>query len=246
MHAWSSSSIHQLTQISLDLCLFLTPTLSLVHSLIIHLFTHADIWAHKCTISHLFADCFSISPSSQSWVHGEYELTCLGILNIIFQWCLRRKTLADRFLFFPMEGHRCCRTWNKRGRDVEWNGWWQYLNANENEVGFGEMLNVLYSRVVIWNQKLLSHVPVAARFPLHEGAGNKIKALFLCQLQLNKVDRIYIRSIWSNADVHTVENCVFYSFTLQYKDWKLQFILLSPIGVLSPQDSTEITNLCAL
>lgn len=149
----------------------------------------------------------------------------LGVSNWIFDDAYAAKSWLTGTCYFPMEGHRCCRTWNKHGGDVEWNGWWQYLNANENEVGFGEMLNVLYSRVVIWNHNVLSHVPVAARFPLHEGAGYKIKAPLLCQLQLYKLDRIHMRSIWSTTRVCTEEDRVFYSFTLRYKDIKVQFIL---------------------
>lgn len=39
--------------------------------------------------------------------------------------------------FLLVEGHRCCRTENQQGRDVEGNGWLQYINANENEAELG-------------------------------------------------------------------------------------------------------------
>lgn len=121
--------------------------------------------------SHLPADCFSVSCCSKPWEHtvGECKLGCLAILNVISDdACGAKLSLTGSYFFFPpMDGHHGCRPWNKHGREVEWNGWWQNLNANGNEAGFGEMLNVLYSRVVIWNHNLL------LRFPLHAGARNR-------------------------------------------------------------------------
>lgn len=167
--------------VSLSLAHLHTPTCLFALSLLIHIL-YIDT---QTTISQLSADCFSLSSSLQSWVQGWMWINLLKDFKFNFQWGPWRKALADRILLFsPEEGHRCCGTWSKNGRDVEWNGWWQYLNANENEVGFGEMSNVLYGRVVTWKHKLLPHVLIAARFLLHEAAGNKIKAPLLCRWQL--------------------------------------------------------------
>ncbi len=52
---------------------------------------------------------------------GECELTCLGILNVIFYDAYGAKLWLTRSSFFPLEGHRCCRTWNKRDGGM-WSG----------------------------------------------------------------------------------------------------------------------------
>lgn len=135
----------------------------LVHSSIIYLFTSA--------LYHTYLLIVLVSlPVHNPGYIGECELTSFGVLNLIFDDAYGAKLWLTGSCFFPMEGHRSCRTWNKHGRDVEWNGWWQYLNANENEVGFGEMLNVLYSRVVIWNHNLLPHVPRGCQVPTSWGS----------------------------------------------------------------------------
>lgn len=129
------------------------------------------------------------------------------------QWGPWHKALADGILLFsPVEGHRCCGTWSKNGRDVEWNGWWQYLNANENEVGFGEWLNILYSRVVIWNHNLLPRVRLAARWGSRkQDQGTTALLDAILQTRQNW-------SIWGITNAYTSQDLVFYSFVPQYGD----------------------------
>lgn len=99
-------------------------------------------WTHQHTnaLLHAYLLIVFTSPAAPNAENiGDCEL----IPNVIFHDACRAKLGLTGsslvFIFFPsVEGHRFCRT----GRDVEWNGWWQYLNANENEVGFGERLNV--------------------------------------------------------------------------------------------------------
>lgn len=107
------------------------------------------------------------------------------------------------------------------------------LNANENEVGFGEMLNVLYSRVVIWNLNL------QLGFPLHEGARNRIKVMLLCQLQLYKIDlyKKYLRCR---------RLCLLQLYSAVWTQNVTAHFPLSPPRVLSSHDSIDITNFAAL
>lgn len=85
---------------------------------------------------------------------------------------------------------------------VEWNRWWQNLNANENEVAMGEMKNVLHSKVMIWFCNL----------PPQEG--NKIKNLLRC----NSLYSI----LWLKE-----KNSVFYNVTVSFQSTKSKIQVLT-------------------
>lgn len=122
-----------------------------------------------------------------------------------------------------MEGRHCFWTSNKHGREVDWNGWWQYLNANENEVGLDEMVHVLSSGVVIWKCNLLSWVPTArGSRKRDQGTVPQTVATLLSGQNL----------CWSTSSTTDVENGVFYTFALLCK--KTQgYSLLSIVSNLS-------------
>lgn len=193
IYARSCSSTHLFIPEPSWSCLSLTSTLPLCLLIQISL-PYSCMQAHMRlnALYHTYADYLSIC------LHRRCEEGRLPILNVISLMPTVQNSGRQDPVFSPVEGHHCCKTWNKHGWHVEWNGWWQYLNANENEVGFGEMWNVLHSRVVIWNHNVLSH---ATGFSLREGAGNETNGSLVCQFKLHKVDRNYIRRIWRSISI---------------------------------------------
>lgn len=116
--------------------------------------------------------------------------------------------------FFAMEGHDCCRTWIEHAENVEWNGWWRYLNANEKGAGFVEMGDVLYSWVVIWNRNLFSQVTTSwwSRKQDQGTAALPVPTLWRSEVSIYR-NYLKCRKHWYGRKLHRLQLCSAVNFT---------------------------------
>lgn len=102
IYIWSSSSIRLLYHRFLLVSVSCSSAYShfVLHSFTNRLLIHIRISTQTHYITQS-ADCFSIYSCSQSWIRRWIWINLLGDFKCNFLWCLQRKTLADKILFFP-------------------------------------------------------------------------------------------------------------------------------------------------